>query len=137
MHDFTIEDLQSLLSMDEKTIILFERYDGVRFILERSLAKYEDDICIYSSHWKNEIKRMIETDNVDLLITELSKANPDGLELTRYARKISPELKILWITVLGCDVFRKQKKQFGNIQCVEKPLKIQDFREDVLEALEI
>jgi len=137
MQDFTIKDLQSLLPMDEKNIILFERYDGVRFILERSLAKYEDDICIYASHWKNEIKKMIDANNVDLLITELSKANPDGLELSRYARKISPELKILWITVLGCDEFRKQRELLGNIRCAEKPLKIQDFREDVLEALEI
>lgn len=137
MVDKMIEDFQSFINMGEKNIILFERYDGVRFVLERSLAKYDDNICIHTSHWKNEIKKMIDDDNADLLITELSKVNPDGLELSRYARKISPELKILWITVLGCDVFRNQKEQLGNIQCVEKPLKIKDFREDVLEALEM
>ena len=137
MTSITTKDLQSLLPMVEKNIILFERYDGVRFVLERSLAKYEEDICIHTSHWKNEIKKMIDHNNADLLITELSNVNPDGLELSRYARKISPGLKILWITVLGCDIFRKQKQQLGNIQCVEKPLKIEDFREDVLEALKL
>lgn len=130
-------ELQRLILMDEKNIILFERYDGVRFVLERSLAKYEDRICIHASHWKSEIKILIDTNHADLLITELSKVNPDGLELSRYARNKSPELKILWITVLGCNIFRNLKNQFGNIKCVEKPLKIQDFREDVLEALKI
>lgn len=137
MFDINFKNFQSLIPMGEKNIILFERYDGVRFVLERSLAKYEEDICIHTSHWKNEIKKLIDSNNADLLITELSKVNPDGLELSRYARKISPEIKILWITVLGCDVFRKHKEKLGNIHCVEKPLKIEDFREDVLEALEI
>jgi DNA-binding NtrC family response regulator len=123
--------------MDSKKIILFERYDGVRFVLERSLLKYKDNIDIYSSHWKNEIKRRIENRNVDLLITELSRANPDGFELSCFARKVAPGLKIIWITVLGCDVFKEQRKRLGNIKCIEKPLEIKNFRKSVLQALDI
>jgi DNA-binding NtrC family response regulator len=123
--------------MESKNIILFERYDGVRFVLERSLLKYKDNIGIYSSHWKNEIKGRIEKQNVDLLITELSKANPDGFELSCFARNITPGLKIIWITVLGCDVFKKQRERLGNIKCIEKPLEIKNFRKNVLSALEI
>ena len=123
--------------MDSKNIILFERHDGVRFVLERSMLKYKDNIEIYSSHWKNDIKRRIENQNVDLLITELSKINPDGLELSCFARKIAPGLKIIWITVLGCDVFNEQKERLGNINCMEKPLEIKNFRKNVLQALEI
>jgi len=123
--------------MDAKNIILFERYDGVRFVLERSLFKYKDDIDIFSSHWKNDIKQRIENQNVDLLITELSKMNPDGFELTCYARKVAPEIKIIWITVLGCDVFKEHREHLGNIQCIEKPLEIKSFRKNVLQALEI
>jgi DNA-binding NtrC family response regulator len=123
--------------MDAKNIILFERYDSVRFVLERSLLKYKDDIKIFSSHWKNDIKQRIENQNVDLLITELSKVNPDGFELTCYARKIAPEIKIIWITVLGCDVFKEHRERLGNIQCIEKPLEIKNFRKNVLQALEI
>jgi DNA-binding NtrC family response regulator len=123
--------------MDSKNIILFERYDGVRFVLERSLLKYKDNIDIYSSHWKNDIKHRIENQNVDLLITELSKANPDGFELSCFARKVAPGLKIIWITVLGCDVFKEQRERLGNIKCIEKPLEIKNFRKNVLQALEI
>lgn len=125
------------LSMDEKKIVLFERYDGVRFVLERSLSKFEDEIEIQSSHWKNEIKKLIDSNEVDLLITELSRVEQDGMEVSRYARKASPELKIIWITVLGCDVFRKEKNRLGNIQCVEKPLEIKEFRHNILDALDM
>lgn len=123
--------------MAEKNIILFEKYDGVRFVLKRSLSKYNQDITIHASHWKNEVKHIIDRDNVDLLVTELSRLNPDGLEISRYARKTHPDIKIIWITVLGCNLFRDQKEKIGNVQCIEKPLEINEFRENVLEALEV
>lgn len=123
--------------MSEKNILLYEKYDGVRFVLERSLSKYEDEIIINSSYWINDIKHHIKENQVDLLITELSKHNPDGLEISFYARNISPNLKILWITVSGCHIFREQREKLGNIQCIEKPLEIKLIRKTVLQALEV
>ena len=120
-----------------KNIVLYEHYDGVRFILERSLSKTDQEIIIQSSNIKNEIKKFIDRDNLDLLITELSRINPAGLEISRYARRSKPDLKIIWITLLGCDVYREIKNQIGNIVCIEKPLEIKDFRQDVFKALEI
>jgi len=121
--------------MNLKNIVLFERYDGVRFVLERSLSKYKDDITIHSSHWKNEIKHQIDNKKIDLLITELCKVDTEGLEISCYARKYFPQMTIIWITVMGCHEFREQKKSLGIFQCIEKPLEIGEFRKDVLEAL--
>jgi DNA-binding NtrC family response regulator len=123
--------------MNVKNIVLFERYDGVRFVLERSLAKIPHEIGIFTSHWKEEIKQQIKNQPVDLLITELSQVNSDGLEISHFAREIAPELKIIWITVQGCHNFHKQKEQLGNIKCIEKPLEIKNFRQKVLIALEM
>lgn len=123
--------------MNEKNIVLFERYDGVRFVLERSLSQYVEDISIYTSHWMTEVKKLIDNKNIDLLITELSKVNPEGMEISRYARRMNPDIKIIWITVLGCDVFRDQIELMGNIRCIEKPLQITEFRHDVLDALNL
>ena len=122
--------------METKNIIIFEKYDGVRFVLQRSLAKFADEVTIRTSHWKNEVKKMIDRDGVDLLITELSRANPEGLEISRYVRKTHPDISIIWITVLGCNLFRDQKEKIGNVLCIEKPLEINHFRENVLQALE-
>jgi len=123
--------------MTKKNILLFEHYDGVRFILERSLSKSAPKINIKSSNQKKEIKNFLDENHVDLLITELSTRNPDGLEISRYARKSKPDIKIIWITVLGCDVFKELKNTIGNIKCIEKPLEIKEFRRDVYSALEI
>lgn len=121
----------------EKKILLYERYDGVRFVLEQSLALYVDKFNIYSSHLKNEIKSKIENEYIDLLITEISKFNPDGLEISYLARMQLPELQIIWITVQGCHDFRDPKEELGNITCIEKPLEIKTIREIFLQKLEI
>ena len=123
--------------MDKKKIILYERYDGVRFVLERSLLKSKQNIQIHSTHWKREVKDLIDKHNVDLLITEINKADPIGLEISHYARKTMPNLKIIWITVQSCSVFKSIKEKIGDVHCIEKPLEIRDFRQDVFEALEL
>jgi DNA-binding NtrC family response regulator len=126
-----------LNDMIGKNIILFERYDGVRFVLERSLSNIDEDVTIHASCLKNEVKKWIDCDETDLLITELSRVNPEGIEISRYARENFPDLQIIWITVLGCNVFKDARKALGNILCIEKPLAIEDFRQSVLKALDI
>jgi|GEM_PF-3491157 len=123
--------------MAKKKIFLFEKHDGVRFVLERSLAKYHEKIQIHSFSWKEEIKKMINLNHLDLLITELDLTNPIGIGISSFARSKSPNLKILWVTALGCDVFREHKQKLGDIICIEKPLQILDFRTSVLDLLEI
>jgi DNA-binding NtrC family response regulator len=120
-----------------KTIILFERYAGVQFIVERSLKKYQDEIQIISIHDIDEVKRKIDDGGIDLLISELSKHNAEGLEISRYARNRLPDLKIVWITVLGCYEFIEQKIALGIYKCLEKPLEIDKFRADILNALDL
>lgn len=122
--------------MANKRIILFEKYQGVQFVLERSLRKYQGEIEIVSANEVDEAKALVASDHVDLLITELSKVNSDGLTVSRYARKMNSELRIIWITVLGCNEFKKQKENLNILECMEKPLEIDKFRADVLEALQ-
>jgi DNA-binding NtrC family response regulator len=123
--------------MESKNIVLFETYEGVRFVLERSLRKFEHTINIHSSHLRSEIEQILRKNDINLLITELNQKNSDGLAVSAFGRQISPDLSIIWITVLGCNLFRQQKKELGNIFCIEKPLAIEDFREKVSQALDI
>ncbi len=123
--------------MNKKNIILFERYAGVRFVLERSLSKYKDDINISSSHGMKDIKNFIDDNDTDLLITELCKTDAYGLEISRYARKKFPNLPIIWITVMGCHECREERKRLGIFLCIEKPLEVGEFRRDILDALKV
>ncbi len=121
--------------MEEKNIVIFEKYDGVRYVLERSLSKYKDQVEIYATNWKSDAKKLLSNPNIDLLITEISKAGLDGLEISHFAREINPDLKIVWVTVLGCNAFQKEREILGEIKCVEKPLEVKAFRKKVIKLL--
>lgn len=85
----------------------------------------------------DDIINKINENAIDLLITELSNAHPAGLIISKQAREISPEIKIIWITVEGCHEFQEQIDKIGNIKCIEKPLDIKRFKKHVLEILEM
>lgn len=123
------------LGLDMKRVILFERNHGVRFVLERSLEKFKGEIEIRSVQTISEAKQIVDEESADLLITELSHERSNGLEITRYVHRQHPDVKIIWVTVMGCDQLQQQKSQLGVVQCIEKPLEIETFREDVLQAL--
>jgi len=101
--------------MGSKNIVLYETYDGVRFVLERSLSKLSQSINIFSSHWKNEVKEILHNKDVDLLITELNQENPNGLEVSAFARKISPELSIIWIWFFSLIEFCSDSLPVGKV----------------------
>ena len=121
--------------MRSKNILLYEKYDGVRFVLERSLSKFEGELDIFSSHLKTDVIERIQENKADLLITELSKHKSDGIEISVYARNHLPNLKILWITVLGCHAFRQLSEELGNVKCIEKPLEIKKIRQTILKSI--
>lgn len=126
-----------MIVVSEKTIILYEKYPGVRFVLAKSLSILEDEITVHTSSDMQWIKMKINQNDVDLLITELSQSNPEGIEISSYARRLDPDIKIIWITSHNCSVFRRQKNQLGNITCIEKPLNIRFFRQNVRDVLEV
>ena len=123
--------------MKTKTIILFERYEGVRFVMERSLRKYEDQIVVQPVRSLGQARQLFDAQNVDLLVTEISQINGEGMGISRFARAHEPELKILWVTVAGCDTFSAEKRHLGVYKCMEKPLGIEEFRQTIAEALEM
>lgn len=123
--------------MNRKNIALFERHEGVRFVLGKSLAIYNHLINIHTANEYKEIKVLLIGEEIDLLITELCKSNPDGMNLSIFARQTHPLMKIIWITAVGCTYFSEIKKELGNIICLEKPLEIAQFRVDVLQALSL
>ena len=121
--------------MKAATIVLFEKNEGVRFVLERSLDKYDNWIQVTAVNRVEEALQLLNKTSFNLLISEVSKTSSDGMRISERARQLWPDLKIIWVTVAGCSAFDKEKNQLKIVACLEKPLDINDFRRITLEAL--
>ena len=122
---------------NQKNIVLYEPAYSVRFVLEKSLSRFQEEISIFSSYRIKELQQQISKDNVDLLIADISEFISPGIRLSRYGRRHHSDLKIIWLSVLGCDRLSALKIDIGNIVCLEKPLDIVDFRRNVLRILNL
>jgi DNA-binding NarL/FixJ family response regulator len=118
--------------MSDLQIVLFERYDGVRFVLTKALDKFQNDFSIQAFRHKRLIKKFIDQNKVDILITELSKVDPVGVEISRYVHEQEPDIKIVWITVVGCHEYRQEMKDLEIALCFEKPLDLSSFRKGIM-----
>jgi DNA-binding NtrC family response regulator len=59
----------------------------------------------------------------------------DGIELTEAIRNLDADVIIIWITAHGCHHFSSEAARLSVHDCLEKPIRVQDIRRAVLEAL--
>jgi DNA-binding NtrC family response regulator len=122
--------------MNHRTrILVVDDDDRVRFILEGALQKLGDNYEIVTAGNGREALDKASQMHFDLLITDLRLPRSDGLALTSAFAKVSPETKVVWITAYGCHRFADPAKRLSVLQCLDKPLEIQEIRKAALDAL--
>lgn len=122
--------------MDQpKRILIVDDDDRVRFVLEGALSKLGPEYEIVTASNSREALDKARKTAFELLITDLRLPRSDGLALTSAFAKISPGTKVLWITAYGCHRFLEPAKRLDVIQCLDKPLEIQEIRRAALAAL--
>ena len=79
--------------------------------------------------------RLIETENFDLLLSDLMLGSTSGLELTRSALKLSPALQVIIITGYGTIETGVEAIKAGAFDFIEKPFTSKKLFRRVEEAL--
>ncbi len=116
-------------------IILFERYESVRYVLEKAIKSINQDFSILSSASQAEVKDWITHRKAEVLITELSLVDTVGLSLSAFARQRQPDIEILWISVASCQKFSDFFDLLDITMCLEKPLGVDEFEKKLQDVL--
>jgi CheY-like chemotaxis protein len=67
--------------------------------------------------------RQVNTEPLDLLLTDLRMPKMDGLRLIRAARKIMPDIKAILMTAYGDDNVKKKTRALRQCGYVDKPFR--------------
>jgi two-component system response regulator PilR (NtrC family) len=78
---------------------------------------------------------VLSREAVDLLITDLSMPEMDGVELLRRASKVSPETPAIVITAFGSKETAIEAMRHGAVNYLEKPFDVEEMRLHVRNAL--
>lgn len=105
---------------------LIER-QGVKFLLERYNGLF--DITVLDTG--KEVLDCLEKEAYDILFTDIKMPIMDGLELSKRAMLIQPDLNIVIISAYGEFPYAKQAINIGVSEYILKPIHIDEFNKVV------
>lgn len=74
---------------------------------------------------------------IDLVLTDIRMPHPDGIELLKMIRKNRPELPVIMISAYGSEKTKKDSIDIGCYAYLAKPFKVNDIMNAVNGALGI
>jgi two-component system response regulator HydG len=122
------------VNVTRKTILVVDDEVGIRESLQKILEKEGFEVRAASNG--NEALKIIRSENVDLLVTDIRMAGMDGLELLKVCKSVSPFTEVIMITgYASVDTAVDSMKQ-GAYDYITKPFKKADILRAVHKAIE-
>ena len=111
-----------------------ERIDreGVAYLTRK--FEFPIETCMAESG--EEAMQVLDSQRVDILFTDISMPEQDGLELIRQAKEHQPGLHCVIYSAFGEFDYAKRAMQYGVRHYILKPLKLEEFRATIQAVLE-
>ncbi|HPP80553.1 MAG TPA: response regulator, partial [Deltaproteobacteria bacterium] len=118
----------------QKTILVVDDELGIRESVRKILEKEGYQVKTASNG--DEAFRIIRSEQIDLLVTDIRMAGMDGLELLKVCKSVSPYTEVIMITgYASVDTAVESLKQ-GAYDYITKPFKKADILKAVSKAIE-
>ena len=121
--------------MSEHRILVVDDDERVLFVLRRALLAFQNGYEIVTAPDGRQALNKAEEIPFDLLITDLKMSGMDGIALTQAIRGLNSGTVVVWITAYGCAQVSDEATRLSVYECLEKPLRIDEIRRVVQEAL--
>ena len=102
----------------KETILVVDDEDLILYYTEEVLNRYGYNVLL-ADDGMSALERISETDNIDLIITDISMKNMGGMELFEKVQQVSPKTKFIFISGYAHDI--KEFKDF-KVDFIQKPL---------------
>ncbi len=114
--------------MSEPTrVLVVDDVEDMRDILRQFIEVYGYEAI--TATCGDEALEIFRQTPVDLIITDIMMDNGDGFELVQGARKIRPEIPVIFITGYEVDNARERAADLGADGFLAKPFSIQELKQ--------
>ena len=122
-----------MTDLSQKRILLAEDDEAMRTYLERALqqAGYAVDAVDRGT----EAIPLLESNEYDLLLSDIVMPEMDGIELAQRCNEISPGTKVMFITGFAAVTLKASREQ-PQAKVLSKPFHLRDLVLEVQRALE-
>ena len=118
----------------EKTILVVDDMPGIRDALSKILTK--EGFSVFSASDGEEAVKVLQKNDVAVVLTDLKMPRIDGVELLRIAKTISPDIEVILITGHGTVEVAVEVMKDGAFDFIQKPFNKITVLKIVRKALE-
>lgn len=116
-----------------KKVLIVDDEPAVLFALSEALADRRRGVKVVTAANGHEAVAILESEKVDLMVTDLRMPEMDGFELLAWLRRGFPHLPVVVMT--GFHAEDASRLQDGGLEVLEKPFDVVDLKRRVSEML--
>lgn len=98
-------------------------------------GKYTGEIKVCLAENGEEATKVLNSNEIDLVVTDIGMPVMDGLDLLAYMSKKHPEIPVIIMTSFGTPQIEERLKKLHAFLYLEKPFDITTLEEKILEGL--
>ncbi|MFQ5534808.1 MAG: response regulator [Sphingomonadales bacterium] len=114
-------------------ILLVDDDGDLRRVLKRAMQKGGHEVQLADSGIA--ALPLLEQERFDLLLTDIVMPDMDGIELTRCASKLDPELRIMFITGFAAVALNPDNELPSGAKVLSKPFHLRDLVAEIEKVL--
>ena len=114
-------------------ILLAEDDTSMREYLQRALQRVGYEVSAVGCG--TEAMPLLETEQFDLLLTDIVMPEMDGIELARRATELDPDIKVMFITGFAAVALNPDSHAPKDAKVLSKPFHLKDLVNEVEKLL--
>ncbi len=118
--------MMNVLIVDDEKI---ER-EGVKYLLSQEEGKR----MVYEAANGKQALQLLRTESIDMLLTDIKMPHMDGLELSRRAKELFPDIQIVIFSGYNDFTFAQEAIRYGVTDYILKPVDPDNFHEIIQRA---
>jgi DNA-binding response OmpR family regulator len=105
-------------------ILIVDDEESILWSLSRTLSLSNESFVVGTASTAEDALDIIQTTDVNIIVTDLKLPNMSGLELVKHVKEISPKTCIILMTAYGNQVILQKANDLGCVAYLEKPFAI-------------
>lgn len=119
--------MKNVLIVDDEKLFLLSLTDG--------LGIHAGDFNVITAENGRKAVELLETINIDLIVTDLQMPVMDGFELLAYLNNHNPDIPVIVMTAYGAPSIEDKLRPFSITRYLEKPLDLRKLASAILDEL--
>ncbi|MEJ5375471.1 MAG: response regulator [bacterium] len=120
-----------------KKVLIVDDEEILTWIMSKTLSKDRKRYEVLVANDCTKALELMKSMPIDLVVTDIRMPGMSGLDLLEEIRAKHPDTKVIVMTAYGNPEVQKEANQRGCLHYLEKPFKIEELRNLILDAIKV